>query len=153
MPDIKTENNDAVDLPVSLQEKWKKEGRYEEEIAELDEFFKSTGHPRAPRFYIMKWLLDFIKKYGVDGFRVDTAKHTEETVWKELRELADKAFADWKKRNPDKVLDENDFYMVGEVYNYNVASDLLFDMGDQKVNFYENGLTSLINFGFCAFKN
>ncbi len=52
-----------------------------------------------------------------------------------------------EKAHPDKVLDDNEFYMVGEVYNYNVASDTLFDIGDRNVNYYSNGLTSLVNFG------
>ncbi|WP_339632699.1 alpha-amylase family glycosyl hydrolase, partial [Bizionia echini] len=56
LPDIKTERNEPVELPNNLIEKWKKEGRYEEEITELDAFFNRTGYPRAPRFYIMKWL-------------------------------------------------------------------------------------------------
>ena len=153
LPDMKTESNQEVDLPPFLKAKWEKEGRLEKELQELDEFFKRTGHPRAPRFYIMKWLTDYIRKYGVDGYRVDTAKHTEEYIWKELYEEAKNAFAEWKKANPDKVIDESDFYMVGEVYGYGVATDTLFDFGDKKVNYFKNGLTSLINFGFktdCA---
>ena len=148
LPDIKTETNTDVQLPTALKDKWEKESRLEKELAELEDFFERTGYPRAPRFYIIKWLTDYIRKYGVDGFRVDTAKHTEETVWRDLREEADKAFADWKRANPDKVLDDNQFYMVGEVYNYNVATDTLFDIGDRHVNYYANGLNSLINFGF-----
>ena len=56
LPDIKTESNANVDLPPQLVKKWKAEGRYDQEMAELDAFFERTGHPRAPRFYIMKWL-------------------------------------------------------------------------------------------------
>ena len=148
LPDIRTERNTNTPLPPALLAKWKKEGRMERELAELNAFFKRTGHPRAPRFYLIKWLTDFIRQFGVDGFRVDTAKHIEETVWKELREEADRAFADWKKQNPQKVLDDNDFFMVGEVYNYNIATDTLFDIGDRKVNYFANGLNCLINFGF-----
>ncbi len=148
LPDIKTENNSAVGLPKSLLEKWKIEGRLDRELKELDAFFERTGHPRAPRFYIMKWLTDYIRKFGVDGYRVDTAKHTEESVWKELREEVDIAFAEWKETHPDKVLDKNDFYMVGEVYNYNIATGRQFDIGDQNVDYFANGMTSLVNFGF-----
>ncbi len=61
LPDIKTESNEAVELPEYLVEKWKMEGRYEQEVKELDAFFVSTGYPRAPRFYIIKWLTDYIK--------------------------------------------------------------------------------------------
>ncbi|MCJ7756760.1 MAG: alpha-amylase family glycosyl hydrolase, partial [Gillisia sp.] len=121
LPDIKTESNDAVELPPQLVEKWKAEGRYEQEIAELDEFFERTGHPRAPRFYIMKWLTDYITEFGIDGYRVDTVKHTEAYVWREFKEVTDYAFAEFKKNNPEKVLDDNDFYLVGEVYNYGIS--------------------------------
>lgn len=121
LPDIKTDSNTPVELPAFLVAKWKKEGRYEKEVAELDAFFKRTGYPRAPRFYVIKWLTDYIRQHGVDGYRCDTAKHVEESVWAELRKEADLAFADWKKANPAKVLDNNPFYMVGEVYYYKIS--------------------------------
>jgi alpha-amylase len=40
LPDIKTESNETVELPQQLVAKWKAEGRYEQEVKELDEFFK-----------------------------------------------------------------------------------------------------------------
>ena len=148
LPDIKTESNAAVDLPPQLIEKWKKEGRYEEEIAELDAFFKRTGYPRAPRFYIIKWLTDYITEFGIDGYRADTVKHTEEYVWQEFKKECDYAFAEYKKNNPNKVLDDNGFYLVGEVYNYNISGGQWFDFGDKKVNYFDNSFQSLINFEF-----
>lgn len=149
LPDIRTESNDNVDLPPQLVEKWKSEGRYEQELEELNAFFERTGHPRAPRFYIMKWLTDYITEFGVDGYRVDTVKHTEEYVWQEFKVECDYAFAEFKKNNPDKVIDNNDFYIVGEVYNYGVSSGQLFDFGDKKVNYFNPpSFQSLINFEF-----
>jgi alpha-amylase len=148
LPDIKTESDEAVELPKLLLDKWEKEGRKEYELKELDEFFAATGYPKSPRHYIIKWLVDLIKKYGVDGFRVDTAKHTEAYVWKELFNEAVKAFNAWKEANPDKVLDDNEFYMVGEVYNYNISGKRFFDFGDQKVDFYKDSFKSLINFEY-----
>lgn len=148
LPDIKTESNEEVALPPQLVEKWKKEGRYEKEVKELDEFFKRTGYPRAPRFYIIKWLTDYIKEYGIDGYRVDTVKHTEENVWQEFKKESDYAFADWKKNNPDKVLDNNPFYLVGEVYNYGISGGKNFNFGDKVVNYYDKAFNSLINFEF-----
>jgi len=146
LPDIKTESNEAVDLPPQLVQKWKDEGRYEAEIAELDAFFEKTGHPRAPRFYIMKWLADYITDYGIDGYRVDTVKHTEEYVWQEFRTVCDAAFAEFKTKHPEKVLDTNGFYMVGEVYNYGISSEHAFDFGDKKVDYFDKAFNSLINF-------
>lgn len=146
LPDIRTESNEAVELPPQLVEKWKAEGRYEEEIAELDAFFERTGHPRAPRFYIMKWLTDYITDFGIDGYRVDTVKHTEEYVWQEFRAVAAQAFEDYKKNNPGKVIDDTDFYMVGEVYNYNISHGQQFDIGDKNVNYFTDAFDALINF-------
>ena len=148
LPDVKTESNETVALPPFLIEKWKKEGRYEQEVAELDAFFAKTGYPRAPKYYIMKWLSDYITDYGIDGYRVDTAKHTYEDVWADFKKVCDQAFDDFKKNNPEKALDNNSFFTVGEVYGYNIGAKKLFDFGDKKVDYFANGFTGLINFDF-----
>jgi alpha-amylase len=106
---VLTENNTNVDLPPFLIEKWKKEGRYEKEVASLDAFFKRTGYPRAPKYYIIKWLTDYILEFGIDGYRGDTVKHVDEDVWADFKTQCDYAFAMWKKKNPTKVLDNNAF--------------------------------------------
>ena len=148
LPDVKTESNENVALPTFLAEKWKKEGRYEKEVASLDAFFKKTGYPRAPKYYIMKWLSDYVTEFGIDGYRVDTAKHTTEDVWSDFKKVCDAAFAEYKKNNPSKVLDNAPFFTVGEVYGYTIGGKKLYDFGDKKVNYFENGFTSLINFDF-----
>ncbi|SDS08153.1 alpha-amylase [Polaribacter sp. KT25b] len=146
LPDIKTESNENVALPPQLIEKWKAEGRYEQEFKELDDFFARTGHPRAPRFYIMKWLTDYITEFGIDGYRVDTVKHTEEFVWQEFKQECDFAFAEYKKNNAEKVVDNDDFYLVGEVYNYAISHGKAFDFGNKTVNYFDKAFNSLINF-------
>ncbi|MBC3757916.1 alpha-amylase [Hyunsoonleella sp. SJ7] len=146
LPDIRTESNETVELPPQLVQKWKSEDRFEDEVAELDAFFKKTGYPRAPRFYIMKWLADYILEFGIDGYRVDTVKHTEPYVWQEFKDVCDVAFSEFKKNNPEKVLDDNDFYLVGEVYNYGISAKKAFDFGDKKVNYFDDDFDGLINF-------
>ena len=148
LPDVKTESNEAVEVPTFLANKWKKEGRYDKEMASLDAFFKKTGYPRAPKYYIMKWLSDYITEFGIDGYRVDTAKHVTEDVWADFKKVCDKAFAEYKKNNPKKVLDNNPFFTIGEVYGYNIGGKKFYDFGDKKVNYFENGFTGLINFDF-----
>ncbi|TDE00863.1 alpha-amylase family glycosyl hydrolase [Flavobacterium hiemivividum] len=148
LPDIRTESTQNVDLPPFLIEKWKKEGRYDQEMEELDSFFKRTGYPKTPRYYIIKWLTDYIADYGIDGYRADTVKHTEASVWADFKTQSDYAFALWKKNNPTKVLDNNPFFTIAEVYNYNISSGKNFDFGNKKVNYFENGFNNMINFEF-----
>jgi alpha-amylase len=51
-----------------------------------------------------------------------------------------------KKNNLEKVLDDNNFYLVGEVYNYGISATKVFDFGDKKVNYFDNAFDGLINF-------
>ncbi len=146
LPDIYTESNEAVELPDALLAKWKEEGRLSNELDELQLFFERTGYPRAPRFYIIKWLTDYVNDMGIDGFRVDTVKHADEHTWLELYAEASKAFETWKKKHPEEVLDDTPFYMVGEAYGYEISEGRKFDFGDKKVDYFEYGFESLINF-------
>jgi alpha-amylase len=148
LPDVLTARNDAVDLPPPLREKWAREGRLERELAELDAFFERTGFPRAPRYYLIKWLTDWVREYGIDGYRVDTAKHFQESVSAELRAEAGRALADWRRENSGEVLDDQPFYMMGEVYNYEISHGRAFDFGDRTIDFYDFGYAGLINFAF-----
>ena len=148
LPDVLTESNEDVGLPRILEEKWRKEGRYEKEISELNVFFVKTGYPRAPKYYVMKWLSDYVRKYGIDGYRVDTVKHTNEDVWKDFKQVCDQAFAEFKLQNPKKVLDSSPFFTVAEVYGYGISQKKLYDFGNKKVNYFQNGFTSMINFDF-----
>jgi len=146
LPDIYTESDEPVKLPDALLAKWKEEGRLSQELDELQLFFERTGYPRAPRFYIIKWLTDYVNSMGIDGFRVDTVKHVNENAWAELYKEASYAFENWKKMHPDEVLDDTPFYMMGEVYGYGISNGRKYDFGDKEVDYFANGFNSLINF-------
>ena len=152
LPDIRTDSNAKVELPPSLVAKWTREGRYEREVKELDDFFKRTGYPRAPRYYLMKWHADWVRKYGFDGFRADTVKHTEPGVWKDLKAVASAAYEDWKRANPaKKVAGDLPFFMTAEVYGYSVKSGREFAYDDgTKVDYFANGFDSMINFSMAG---
>ncbi len=157
IPDIRTDTKTEVTLPPWLLEKWKKEGRLQTETAKLDAFFKRSGLPRYPHNFIISWLSDWVAETGIDGFRVDTAKHVEPEIWPQLREHASAAFEDWKRKHPAKVIDDTPFYMLGEVYNFgplgfrNTPENTRdFDFGDRVVDFYDFGFDSLINMGFAS---
>jgi alpha-amylase len=149
LPDILTSSDESVELPRALLDKWQREGRLVQEVAELDEFFARTGYPKAPRYYVIKWLTDWVREYGFDGYRVDTAKHFEEWVAAELKVEAERAFADWKAAHPGQVLDDLPFYMMREVYNYSMRNGRRFDFGGgDAVDFFDYGYDGLINFDF-----
>jgi alpha-amylase len=148
LPDIRTERNEPVDLPAALVEKWRGEGRLEQERASLDTFFRRTGYPRAPRYYLIKWLSDWVREFGFDGYRMDTAKHFEAAVSAELRREAARAFAVWKHANPEKALDNLPFFMVGEVSGWDPSQGRTFNYGDSTVDFFSHGYDGLINFAF-----
>ena len=146
--DVRTEKDSAVDLPAELVAKWRVEGRLAAERASLDSFFSRTGYPRAPRYYIIKWLTDWVREFGFDGYRVDTAKHFGATVSAELRKEANRAFADWKRAHPKEVLDSLPFYMVGEVYGWAPEQGRTYAYGDSTIDFFNYGYDALINFAF-----
>jgi alpha-amylase len=93
--------------------------------------------------------VDWVRLLGIDGFRVDTARHVEAAIWKELKKLASEALKEWKKENPYMKLDDLDFYMTAEVYGYDVIGGREFDMGNgELIDFFDNGFPNLINFSF-----
>lgn len=148
LPDVRTDRDAPVELPPALLEKWAREGRRDQEVAGLDEFFRRTGYPRAPRYYVIKWLTDWVREFGFDGYRVDTAKHFEPAVSAELKREAETALADWRRTHPAQVRDSIPFYMVGEVYGWEPSQGRDYNFGDRTVDFFSNGYDGLINFGF-----
>lgn len=153
LPDILTENNEDVELPEFLIQKWKNEGRYEEEIASLNAFFEKTGYPRAPKYYIMKWLADYVSKFGIDGYRVDTVKHTTEDVWEDFAKITQDAFDTYNLQNPEKFMGSKKFFLVGEVYGYGISQKENYHFPDTVVNYFAHGFPALINFDFKSDAN
>lgn len=141
LPDIKTESTSDNGIPPILKTKWDREGRTAQETKELDTFFANSGIPRKNVNYVVKWLTDYVREYGIDGFRCDTAKHVETEHWATLKVQAQKALEEWRKNNPDNVAAkwDEDFWMTGEVYGWGGGKDQYFTTGK---------FDSLINFGF-----
>jgi alpha-amylase len=138
LPDFKTETTTDPGLPPLLVNKWTKEGRLDSEKSSLDAFFSKSGLQRRIENYQVKWLTDWVRKYGVDGFRCDTAKHVNIDAWKNLKDQAVAALREWKAANPTKKIDDSDFWMTGESWGHGVSRDSYFD----------NGFDSMINFSF-----
>ncbi|WP_298953859.1 alpha-amylase family glycosyl hydrolase [uncultured Nonlabens sp.] len=148
LPDIRTDSKQEVELPAILKEKWKKEGRYDQEIKELNDFFTRTGLKKTPSNYLIKWVTDYARETGVDGFRIDTVKHVEESVWATFNEQARLAYNDWKKNHPQEVIHDDEFFILGELYGYQVSGGRSYPFSDVEVDYFDAGYDALINFGF-----
>ncbi|WP_421178595.1 alpha-amylase [Aeromonas enteropelogenes] len=124
LPDFLTESTKLVGLPPLL-------------TAKKDTRAKSLPNATVSD-YLIAWHTDWVRRFGIDGFRADTVKHLEPEVWAKLKQAGTAALKEWKAANPDKKLDDLPFYMVGEVWDHGVAKDF----------WYQNGFDSLINFDY-----
>ena len=124
LPDLKTESTEPSGLPNFYQYK-------------PDTLAKEIpGY--TPRDYLTHWLSQWVREYGIDGFRVDTAKHVELAAWLQLKTQATQALAEWKKANPDKALDNAPFWMTGEAWGHGVMQS----------NYYHHGFDAMLNFDY-----
>lgn len=141
LPDVMTSKSAPEgDTPPLLVNKWTKEGRLSKEQGELDAYFSRTGNKKQARYYIIKWLTDWVREYGVDGFRCDTAKHVDMDAWKDLKTEAVSALKEWRENNPNKPGAKwtDDFWMTGEAWGHGMG----------RSSYYDNGFDSMINFTF-----
>jgi alpha-amylase len=145
LPDFMTGSTSTVSIPKLLQTKWASEGTLSQKTSEANAYFSSTGKSKTVTNYLSYWLSDWVRKYGVDGFRCDTAKHVELSSWNTLKTTCVDALKEWRANNPDKAgadWDE-DFWMTGECWDHNIGYgyDSYYTQGgfDSMINFETQG--------------
>ncbi len=141
LPDIKTETTKAVRVPPVLKTKWAQEAGAEYEpwkLKKASELRQDLTLP--PSGYITAWLSAWVEEFGIDGFRIDTAKHVEKEKWQTLKQKADEALKTWRRENPGKPGADftDDFFMAGEVWGAGIVRN----------DYYDYGFDALINFTF-----
>lgn len=124
LPDLKTESTTPSGLPNFYARKTDSHAKA------IDDF--------TPRDYLTHWLSQWVRDYGIDGFRVDTAKHVELPAWQQLKTQATEALAAWKKTNPQKAQDDAPFWMTGESWGHGVMES----------DYYRHGFDAMINFDY-----
>ena len=141
LPDFKTESSKTVAIPEFLKTKWTREGRFNEEYSKLTSYLSSHNMNMTVTNCITYWLQSWVREYGIDGFRCDTAKHVEVGSWNTLKQACKEALKDWKAKNPSKALDDEDFWMTGEVWDHGVYKDEYYTKGgfDSIINFSTQG--------------
>lgn len=141
LPDFITESGKGVSLSPMFTRKLADTVHYPREgyqVTTLTNSDSEAGNYRV-RDYLIKWLSDWVREFGIDGFRCDTAKHVEKNAWYQLKVACTAALREWKTANPTKKVDNSDFWMTGEVYGHGVEKDDYFTTA---------GFNSLINFTF-----
>ena len=122
LPDFRTESKDAVKLPAFLRNK---PGTRAVDLPDT-----------TVRGYLITWLTQWVREYGIDGFRCDTVKHVEPGAWTELKDRATAALAGWKIKHPGERIDDSLFWMVGEFWGHGPEQGPLHDAGfDAMINF------------------
>lgn len=151
LPDFMTESAKTVGIPPLLQTKWAKEGRLDKETNALKSYLAKNGKTQTVTNTISYWLSSWVREYGVDGFRCDTAKHVEYASWKTLKDSCVDALKEWRTNNPTKPGANwtDDFWMTGEHWDHNVGYgyDGYFTQGgfDSMINFETQGGGLLAN--------
>lgn len=168
LPDVVTERTSSVSIPKFLKTKWAQEpdstvvpsstgnkcgnkyGDYKlPTIANVDWYNKSgdwrADNKGAPTDYQVIWLSGWVREFGVDGFRCDTAKHVDMYRWGQLKDACESALAKWREDSSKEDTAgakewKDKFWMVGE--HFGRGSDISGD-------YYSTGkFDSMINFNF-----
>lgn len=168
LPDVVTERTAKVVIPTFLKTKWSTEtdsksvpaetgntlgnkyGDYKlNSISKADWNGKSgdwrSDNMGAPADYQVMWLSGWVREFGIDGFRCDTAKHVDMYRWGELKKACQSALEAWRKDSSKedsagaKAWDES-FWMTGECFDWT-------DIGGNGDYYTTGGFDSMIAFG------
>lgn len=168
LPDVVTERASYVSIPTFLKTKWTNEtdsktvpsetgnttgnkyGDYKlTSITNADWNGKSgdwrADNKGAPADYQVMWLSGWVREFGIDGFRCDTAKHIDMYRWGQLKQACQSALEAWRNDSSKedtagaKSWDES-FWMTGECFGWNSISG----SGDY---YTTGGFDSMIGFG------
>lgn len=169
LPDVLSEKTTSVAIPQFLKTKWKNEsdstvvpsttgntcgnkyGDYKLPSVGNADWYDKSGDWRsddkgAPADYQVMWLSAWVREFGIDGFRCDTAKHIDMYRWGQLKTACQSALEAWRNDSSKvdsagaKEWDEN-FWMTGEHFGW----DSIAGQGDY---YTTGGFDSMINFSF-----
>lgn len=169
LPDVLSEKTTSVAIPQFLKTKWTNEsdsttvlsgtgntcgnkyGDYKLPSVGNADWYDKSGDWRldnmgAPADYQVMWLSAWVREFGIDGFRCDTAKHIDMYRWGQLKTACQSALEAWRNDSSKsdtagaKDWDEN-FWMTGEHFGWSSTAG----QGDY---YTTGGFDSMINFSF-----
>lgn len=159
LPDVKSEVSDTnIGIAPVLKTKWAKENNSSYDnwrvpaVANVD-WWGKTGDWRTNKTariveYQCVWLSSWVREFGIDGFRCDTAKHVEPQYWGMLKDACTAALEKWRadpsKEDNSGAKDWDEaFWMTGECWGWTATGGggEYYNQGkfDSMVNFSFNG--------------
>lgn len=162
LPDVRSEVADTnIGIAPVLKIKWEKEDNASYDkwrvpaVANVDWWGKSgnwrTNQTARIVEYQCVWLSAWVREFGIDGFRCDTAKHVEPQYWGMLKDACTDALKKWRA-DSSKVDDsgaknwDEAFWMTGECWGWTSTGG-----GGE---YYQTGkFDSMINFSFNGGNN
>ncbi len=108
-----------------------------EEIESLTEFFDRTAYAVSTEYVSVKWLADWIREYGIDGYRVADANRVDSEVLAALKAEGRRALRAWKNENPDPSGDDIEFWLLGDIDGHGPVRSEAHDSGLDAVTNYE----------------
>lgn len=120
-------------------------------VSNVDWYNKSgdwrTDGKGAQTDYQIVWLSGWVREFGVDGFRCDTAKHVDMYRWGQLKDACESALAKWRADSTKEDTAgakewKDNFWMTGEAWGHgNDTSDSYYSTGkfDSMINFSFQG--------------
>lgn len=172
LPDVRSEMEGNVTIPEFLHTKWTQEpdskvvptdtgntcgntyGDYKLPSVSNVDWLSVKGDWRTdnmgcPVEYQIAWLSAWVREFGVDGFRCDTAKHVQPKYWGMLKDACEAALEAWRgdstkiDNSGAKDWDEG-FWMTGECFTY-----FNIEGGRADGNYFNTGkFDSMINFKY-----
>lgn len=141
MPDFKDESDESVKIPTFLKNKWKKEGKSNEQWVNPSAKQLRKDRKWSPMQYVIAWIASWVEEFGIDGFRCDIVENVHLNRWKELNEACNNALEKWRVKHPESPASKwtDKFYMTGD---YDMAGI------DFKPDYADAGFSSMVNFYF-----
>ncbi|HOF01004.1 MAG TPA: chitobiase/beta-hexosaminidase C-terminal domain-containing protein [Spirochaetota bacterium] len=125
LPDFRTELTSSIGMAQIMITKWGMETTgYTDWIIPSATGLRSASNTSSPTDFVIDALAAWVREFGIDGFRCDTAKHVEKSRWAQLKQECNTALAEWRadtskpKGTSNAATWTDNFWMTAEVWGH-----------------------------------
>lgn len=103
LPDILTEKNEPVSIPLFLRRKWEREGNANDAWTWPEMKALRQDTTIAPSDYQIRWIAAWVEEFGIDGYRCDVVEFVHPERWAQLYEACNQALNRWRAKHPESA--------------------------------------------------